>query len=115
MAVATLPGERASFGMVILLAGIYQLKQVRPQVFVSMLSKSTGLNYAWVSKNLAFFKQLGLITTNKKGRRVLLSLTTDGFEVAKSSFSVLEAFNGRRTGVVVVKRNSQVSEAGFRQ
>lgn len=115
MAIATLPGEKMGFGMVTLLAGIYRLKQSQPQVYLSMLAKSTGLNYAWICKILGFFKGLALIEEKKKGRRVLLSLTTEGFEVAKSCWVIEEAFNGRRTGVTVVKRNSQAGTQDLRK
>jgi DNA-binding transcriptional ArsR family regulator len=60
--------------------------------YVSVLSKETDCTYSHTVKLLEEFKNLGLVSFDKKGRVKFIKLTADGEELAVHFESVLRKF-----------------------
>lgn len=64
--------------------------------YASALSREVDCTYSHTVKVLDRFKEHGLVTFNKAGRKKLIELTEDGRELADHMDNVISSINGSR-------------------
>ena len=63
---------------------IYLNISPKQNIYASSLTKSTGCTYTYVNKILKKMEEDGLITSQRRGRKKFLKLTSKGTEIAEN-------------------------------
>lgn len=59
------------------------MKTKKPPVYATVLSKEADCTYSHTIKILELFKEMGIVTFEKKGRVKHITLTKDGLDIAQ--------------------------------